>query len=193
MNDEERDRAIVKLQDHYAKNRIEVEELERRVEIAERARDGRELARALDGLPEVAMVVAPPPPTTVKVLLGSVSRRGVWQVPQRLVVRALLGSVDLDLSEAELARGETVVEVLATFGSVTIVIADDVEVACEGTATLGSFEHVGQRARSKRDPRKLRIVGRALCGSVDVVVRRRPPPSLLDEVKDGVRALLGGR
>jgi hypothetical protein len=198
MDDEQRDTAIVKLQDHYAKNRLEIEEFERRVELAERASTQVDLDRALDGLPITAELVPlrdASPVTTVKAVLGNTARRGRWQVPARVVASTFMGNVELDLTDAELGRGETVLEARATLGNVTILVADDLAVECEGSAVLGSFEHMGQRPRSNKDPRRLRIVGRAVLGNVEIVVRKRAPPSLLesvrDSVRDGVRGLLG--
>jgi hypothetical protein len=191
MDEGERDRTITALQDHYAKNRLEIEDFERRVELAERATTGRELARSIDGLPVIAEVVAPSAPVTLNAVLGSVTRRGRFTLPQQLTVTATLGNVDLDLTEAELARGLTTLVAVARFGSITITVPDDIDVESNGRALLGSVEHMGQRARSKKDPRRLRIEGNALCGSVEIVVRPKPPVGLLEGLAKGVRGLLG--
>lgn len=192
MNDDERDRAIVVLQDHYAKNRLEIEDFEKRVELAERARDPRALARALDGLPVIADVVEPADRTQrIAATFGSLVRRGRTSLPHRVEVKARFGSVELDLTEAELGRGETVIDIDVRFGSVSITVPDDLDVESTGSALFGSVEHMGQRARSKKDPRRVRITGRAVFGSVEIVVKRKPPPTLLDGLRDGVRGLLG--
>ena len=163
MNDETRDRAIALLQDHYAKNRLEIEEFERRCEVAERATNPRELDRALDGLPVIAELVVPVSRAQqITATFGSVVRRGRFALPYRLDVNATFGNVELDLSEAELGRGESVIGITARFGSVTITVPDDLDVETSGSARFGSFEHMGQRARSKKDPRRLRIEGRCL-------------------------------
>jgi hypothetical protein len=195
-DDDKRDRAIVLLQEHYAKNRLEIEEFERRVELAERAQSGREIERALDGLPVIAEVIEPvKDEKTVRATFGSIARRGPHALARRTIIKAMFGSVELDLTEAELQRGVSTIELDALFGSVTLTVPDDLDIESDGHAIFGSFEHMSQRKRSKKDPRSLRIVGRARFGSVEIVVQRKPPPTLLDGLKEGlregVRGLLG--
>jgi hypothetical protein len=193
-----RDRAIEQLQEHFARSHIDVDALEALVERAERAKTDAELVALFDGLPVLAtpteaLQVASPGRLSqpVRALLGSTSRRGRWRVPSLLRVRAWLGSVDLDLSEAELSRGDTVIEVHATLGSVTIVVPEGLAVECEGAAILGSFDHYDIGAQSGRDPRRVRIVGRALLGTVDVIVKKRS--GALQQIGEGIKALLTGR
>jgi hypothetical protein len=187
-----RDRAIEKLQDHYAKSHLEVEDFERLVEMAERASTDEELVRLFDGLPpleEVALVPAGRLTTTIGATLGATSRRGRWRVPKLVKAKATLGSVELDFTDAELQLGETVVEVRALLGSIEITVPEGLAVECEGSAILGSFDHVAQTAASRRDQRVLRIVGTATLGSVDVKVRRKD--GVLAELGRAVRGLLG--
>jgi hypothetical protein len=189
-----RDQAIEKLQDHYAKNHLEVEDFEKLVEMAEHARSNDELVKLFDGLPEledVALVTTAPGRTTstIGATLGSTSRRGKWRVPARVVVKARLGSVELDLTEAEIERAETVIEVSAVLGSIEIDVPEGLHVECEGNAILGSFDHLVQSAATKRDRRVVRIVGTATLGSVEVKVKKRL--SVLESVKSAVRGLLG--
>ena len=56
-------------------------------------------------------------------VLGGSSRKGSWEPPARLRVPALMGGVELDFREANLLEGETVVDVLAVMGGVTITLA----------------------------------------------------------------------
>src|SRR5688500_14031698 len=104
-----RDRAIEQLQDHYARSHLELAEFERRVELAERATAAAQLVALCAGLPsfDAALVPAGKVTSTIGATLGSTSRRGRWRVPSYVRVRALLGSVELDLCDAELGRGDT--------------------------------------------------------------------------------------
>jgi len=189
-----RDKVIEKLQDHYANNHIEVADFEARVELAERARSNEELVRVLHGLPalegsEAEIITSPGRlTTTIKATLGSTTRRGRWRIPAHARVSALLGSIELDLTEAELARGETLLEVSAILGSVVITIPEGLAVECEGSAILGSFDHIEQTPASKRDPRVLRIVGAARLGSVEIIVKPKSRGLI-----SGIKALLTGR
>ncbi len=187
-----RDEAIERLQDHYARNDLDVEEFEQLVERAERATNDQELVRLFDGLPSLEPP-APPPgrvTATVRATLGSATRRGRWRVPSLVKVRAVLGSVELDLSDAELSAGETVLEVRALLGSVTLTVPEGLSVESEGDALLGSFDHLAQEPASRRDTRRLRVVGKATLGSVEIVVKKRA--GVIDDLKRTVRGLLGG-
>jgi hypothetical protein len=193
-----RDRAIALLQEHYAKNHLETEQLERLVERAEHATRDDELLALFDGLPNLELIEPYKPATPgrlsaqVKATLGTTSRRGAWRVPSLLRVAALFGSVELDLCDAELGPGETILEVKATFGSVEITVPEGLAVDCEGAALLGNFDHLDVVSASQRAGRRLKIVGRAFCGTVDVVVKRRSTGAL-QQIGDGIRALLTGR
>lgn len=190
-----RDRAIALLQEHYARNHLEVAEYERRVELAERATTETALTALLSDLPYLNS-----PPTegsssgrvtsTVGALFGATSRRGRWRVPSFVRVRAVMGSVELDLSEAEIASGETVIEVTAILGNVVVTVPEGLAVEMEGSAILGSFDQLVMSAASRRDGRRVRIVGRARLGSVDVIVKKKT--GLLEDIKSTVRGLLGG-
>jgi hypothetical protein len=186
-----RDAAIAALQEHYAKNHLELADLELRLKKAEDARTTAELDDALAGLPALAGDLARREragqrTTTVRAVLATTTHQGRWRVPSRVVVRALFGTVVLDLSEAELG-GEVDIDVAATLGTVRIVVPEGLCVRTEGRALLGSFAHLDTLAASERDPRRVRIVGRALLGSVEIVVKPRKPSLLAS-----VRGLLTG-
>lgn len=187
-----RDEAIARLAEHYARNHLETVDYERRVELAENANTTAQLDEALAGLPSLDDTALVPRErsgqitTTVQALLSATSHRGKWRVPSRVVVNATLGAVELDLVEAEIT-GEVEIEVKATLGSVRIVVPEDLAVDVSGSAILGSFEHLSQGAASQRDRRSVRITGRCLLGSVEVVVKPTPK-GLLSTVK----GLLGG-
>jgi hypothetical protein len=189
-----RDRAIALLQDHYARNHLEVAEYERRVELAERATSDAALNALLSDLPAIATEVAPEArgrvTSTIGALLGATSRRGRWRVPSLVRVRAVMGSVELDLSDAEIASGETVIEVTAILGNVVVTVPEGLSVDMEGSAILGSFDQLVMGAASRRDTRRVRIIGRARLGSVDVIVKKKT--GLLEDIKSTVRGLLGG-
>lgn len=189
-----RDQTIAALQEHFARNHLEMDAFERRVELCERARSQSELNQALLGLPPLEALVAADAgrvTTTIQAMFASATRRGRFRVPTRLRVRAVLGNVELDLSEAELPAQEVVLEVGALFGSVTIIVPEGLAVDCEGNALFGSFDHVATSAASRRDARRLRIVGGARFGSVEIIVKKSA--GVLAQLKSGLQGLLSGR
>lgn len=190
-----RDRAIARLQDHYAQNHIDVETFETLVMRAERASMDSEFEALFRGLPSLETALVPAAAHgrlthTVSATFGSNQRRGRWSVPKNLVVRARFGDVELDLSEALLPTGETTVDVRVLFGSVRLIVPEGLAVVCEGRAVFGSFDHASQDALSRRDSRRVRIVGGVWFGSFEIVVKQRP--TTLSRIGAGIRGLLGG-
>ena len=96
-------------------------------------------------------------------------------MPPRVDVRAVCGSVVLDLVNAEIL-GDVEVDVSVSFGSVRVDVPVGYDVEVEGTAFFGTFE--GDSATGRKG--RIRVVGRARFGSVEVRVRQ---VGLLDKVK----------
>lgn len=185
-----REETVAALQEHFARNHLEVADFERRVEMVERAGTKKELDRALAGLPALEVALAPAAPgrvgTTVRAVLGSTSRRGDWRAPPRVRVVAVLGNAEIDLSTAVLSAGPTEVHVRAVLGNVRVIVPEGLAVECSGDAVLGSFDHLAQASSSRRDRRSVRIVGVAVFGSVEIVVKKR------QGLLSGIKALLTG-
>lgn len=174
---------IDRLSDAFAEDELDVAEFERRLAEAHRAEESAALDATVRGLkqrtmgPETALAVAPKTtapaimeaPKQVRVLLGSITRGGAWALPKRVEVNAVLGTAVLDLRQASLGPGVTELEVKATFGSIEIIVPPHFAVEVDGTAVLGSFDHL-ERAPASPGPQTpiLRVVGRAVFGSVEV-------------------------
>lgn len=109
------------------------------------------------------------PISDLRVILSSVERRGVWTVPRHLDVRALLGTIELDLRHARFAPGVTTIDVSVVLGSVTITLPNDLLVEVGMTAALGSVDESTGFAVPDEDRAVLRIVGYATLGSCEIV------------------------
>jgi hypothetical protein len=177
-----RERVVARLSDAFARDELQVEELERRLTAAYRAEEDAALQALVADLParETALVPAPAtvPSTDAQgralAVLGTTTRSGRWRVPRAMRVTATLGNVTLDFRDAELAPGVSEVHVRAVLGSVEIVVPPDLAVETTGAGILGAFEHVARApARAEPDRPLLRIHGAAVLGSVDVVTRLR--------------------
>ena len=198
-----RDAVIARLREHYAQDHLDTPEFERRVEQAERATSPTELDRVLHGLPalpaevETALVPAETASgsraVSVWAALGTVNRQGRWKVPPRVRLRAVMATITVDLSDAELPQKEVVVDCQAWGGTIVLLVDERVAVSSQGSAVLGRFDAVEQPARSRRDARRIRIRGLAVMGRVEVVVRRREGPlqALGARLDAGIRGLLG--
>lgn len=179
--------------EHFANDVLDMDEFERRVDLAHRAATLEELEKILADLPssETNPVPSTPegrslesrPPGTVAAdrvrekdfalaVLGSSSRTGRWIPARWTVAVGIMGGVKLDFREAMLGPGVTEVTVFAMWGGVEIIVPPGMDVEARGLGLMGGFEHA-DHAPVDGDPRRprLRIRGLAVMGGVDVQVR----------------------
>lgn len=117
---------------------------------------------------------APTSGTAVAVMSGAV-RKGPWVVPERFHAVAVMGGVELDLTEARFGAPEVTIEVFALMGGVEITVPPDVTVDVRGFAFMGGFDNSVHTGGGPGAP-VVRVTGFALMGGVDVQPpkRRRP-------------------
>lgn len=99
-------------------------------------------------------------------------RKGAWELPRELRVMCVIGSVELDLREARIPEGESVIEIVACFGSVEILVPPNIQVDLEGDGLAGefSFNPDGSAPPPPGAPR-IRIRGTAIMASVECEAR----------------------
>lgn len=181
----EQQRILDRLADHYANDRLELEEYERRVDLAQRATTDEELRELLADLEprrnlpvpvstttDLATVEEVPATRHLVSVLGNVSRSHVWTVPRRLNVTCILGGADLDFRQARIGPGCTELRVYSVMGGVHIVVPEGLHVEVDGMAILGDFED--QRDVSEKTdeaPSSLRVTGVSFLGGVEVEAR----------------------
>ena len=106
--------------------------------------------------------------------LSSTEREGRWQLPRRFRALAVLGNVELDLREAEIGYGISVIEAVAVLGNVEMKVSPDVAVECDGDSFMGTFtlKYEGRASPSMANrERVLRVTGSAYAGAVTVMVK----------------------
>lgn len=182
---ERRTQVIALLSQAFARDLFEVDELERRMEVAQRALTVAELdtlvadvAPAERPLP----AVRPLDPSGAEraeqqhllAMFGGVDRRGRWIVPRKLSVFCVMGGASLDFREADLGPGVTEISVVCMAGGVEILVPPNVAVDLAANAILGGFDqsHRGLDALDAVPIATLRITGLALAGGVSVETRR---------------------
>lgn len=104
-------------------------------------------------------------------------KEGYWALPRHLRVLTVFGNVTIDLREAMILPGESVIEAVAVFAEVKVVVPPYLNVQCDGDALMGEFGF----KKSKRDEMTLqrpdpdapliRIIGSAYMASVTVRVK----------------------
>jgi hypothetical protein len=181
-----RERTVDRLSEAFARNELDLEQYEHRVDLAFACRTPEELVRVLRDLaPTAPLVPAPAPaaplvapvpaerrPRLALAVFGNV-QRGLSALPSRAKAIAVFGNVELDLRHVALDRGLTELHVRAVFGNVELTVPPNLAVQCEGVGVFGDFESM---ARLPVDPAAepvLRITGAAVCGNVELHTRPR--------------------
>ncbi|MDA3956440.1 hypothetical protein [Oceanispirochaeta sp.] len=96
-------------------------------------------------------------------LLGSNSRKGSWDVPEKLDVCVLLGSQVLDFREARFPRKTVKIQACAILGSIDMKFPRGVQVSTKGFPLLGSIDN---RVESDSTGPRIEVEGFALMGSI---------------------------
>ncbi|WP_285503037.1 DUF1707 domain-containing protein [Actinokineospora sp. NBRC 105648] len=196
-SNDDRERFAKVLHDAMAEGRLTVAELEERLDIVYAAKTFGELeplVRDIPGQQVVPRAVAQPalsPVTStsprvggrgtsasaIAVLSGS-ERKGIWTVPPTFNAVAILGGVEIDLTQATFEAGETVIQAFALMGGIEITVPPDVTVHVTGSGFMGGF---GNSIRTQAPPGSpvVRITGLAVMGGVEV----RPPKKTKEEKK----------
>lgn len=186
---EQREAAVARLTQAYAEGRVELEDLEERLDIVMRCTSVADLKVTLTGLGTApapsgeADVSVPAPsfrtdrprasPRTIVAMSGA-HRRGRW-VPARVHrVYALMGGARLDLRDAELLPGITEIRVNVLMGAVRVIVSPDLDLEVDGWAFLGGIEKRALHpAPLETQLRRVRIRARIVLGRLDVKVRER--------------------
>jgi hypothetical protein len=106
--------------------------------------------------------------------LSSTEREGRWELPRHFRVLAVLGNVELDLRDALIGIGVSVIEAVAVMGNIEITVPPDVAVECDGDSLLGSFvvKYKGNATPGAANGlRVVRITGTAYAASVEIIVK----------------------
>jgi hypothetical protein len=128
------------------------------------------------GYDEQGQQPVPHPRSTSGVVsfLSSHEREGRWQLPRHFRALAVMGNVELDLREADIGIGVSLIEAVAVMGNIEITVPPDVAVESDGDSLLGSFvvKYKGNASPSAATGlKKVRIVGTAYLSSVEIIVK----------------------
>lgn len=104
----------------------------------------------------------------VVAFVSSQRRTGPWQLAPATRVVSVLGDVELDLREAELADGETVIEIFALLGNVEIVVPPGVRVLNEGDTLAGTFNQEAGDWDTAPGAPVVRVVGTSYLANVEI-------------------------
>ena len=134
ISDQDRHQVAEVLREAAGEGRIDLDELDERLDATYAARTYADLVPItldLPATPATRLPDRPAAPTPSPVvpgpaeerhlaILGGLDRKGVWVVPQHLPVVAFMGGADLDLRQAQFAAREVTITINAVMGGADI-------------------------------------------------------------------------
>jgi hypothetical protein len=191
ISDADRHRVAELLREAAGEGRLDLEELEQRLEAAYAAKVYADLVPIVADLPGSHLPAMPGahPPVPARAaggtparhessiaFMGGTTRSGVWEVGARHTAFAMWGGVDIDLRQAVFTAPETVIYANAIWAGIDVIVNAHTNVIVEGVGIMGAFD----QARDKVEPQvgpdspTVRVKGVALMAGV--TVKRRPMP-----------------
>jgi hypothetical protein len=179
-----RERVIEALSEHFARDHLSLDDLETRMARVYAATTPAEIDALVSDLPALAVgapvaitsdAYAPTPKLRERLIaiMSGVVRRGLWKVPRRLRIVAVMGGVDLDLRQAELSPGVTEIHAFVFMGGLEVRVPPGVRLETDGVAIMGGFEdRVHDPGAARPDAPVVRVTGIAIMGGVDARVQQ---------------------
>jgi hypothetical protein len=200
VSNDDRERVAKVLHDSMAEGRLTVGELEERLDQVYAAKTFGDLEPITRDLPignqsrAVAMPQPAPSPvdrvggrgtsSTAIAIMSGTDRKGVWTVPPTFTSVAMMGGVEIDLTDARFEDAETTIQAFAVMGGIDIYVPEDITVQVNGTGFMGAFEN---RVQDQGQPRPgaalVKVTGLAMMGGVEVK-RRKPPKKKHKEIEE---------
>src|SRR5512139_601450 len=195
ISDEDRHKVAEVLRHAAGEGRIDLEELDERLEATFKAKTYGDLVPITADLPVRTTGALPgTPPHTVAQpypggpvlpattypssisFMGDCTRRGVWRVPVQHTAFAMMGSVTLDLREALFEAREVTVTAVAIMAGVDVIVNPQTQVIVDGVGIMGDFSQARDRvpAEITAGSPVVRVKGLALMAGVNV--RRKAMP-----------------
>ncbi len=192
VSDFEREEVADVLREAAGEGRLSYTELEDRLEVLYAAKTYGELVEVASDLPNgpavpgvtapVAPVAQPSPGMTVhapviNVFLSDAKRTGSWLAPQHQEVKAVLGDVTLDYTEAQVPYDEIFIDVKSILADVKIRVPQNAIVHLDSNPILGSVSEQeagigGVLTPPTTPPKTFHIRGTAILG--DIKIKRGP-------------------
>jgi hypothetical protein len=187
ISDEDRHKVAEVLRRAAGEGRIDLEELDERLEATYAAKTYGELVPITADLPVTGQqqpvlprVDAPVVPATTHAssfsIMGDCTRRGVWEVPAKHNAFSMMGSITIDLREAVFTSHETVIEAVAIMAGIDIYVNPQTRVIVEGIGIMGDFSESRSKVAPdlRPDSPVVRVKGMALMAGV--AVKRKDLP-----------------
>ena len=183
ISDSERHQVAEILREAAGEGRLDMDELEQRLEATYAARTYADLVPITLDLPAhphqrpvvkpaaaLPDVVPGPDKESHFAILSGLSRKGIWVVPRQMTILALMGGAELDLRRAKFAAPEVVITINAFMGGAQVIVGPSTRVQMEGTGIMGGYSGPSGLVDATLDENSpiVRIKGVAIWGGVSV-------------------------
>ncbi len=187
VSDADRHKVAEILREAAGEGRLDLDELDERLESAYAAKTYADLVPITADLPlrgreSLPGPVAPSPALpaarheTTLAFMGGSSRKGLWEVGATHTAFAMWAGISLDLREARLTSRETVIYANAIWAGIDIIVNEHTHVIVDGIGIMGGFEQARDKVAPAVGPESpvVRVKGIALMAGVSV--QRKPMP-----------------
>jgi hypothetical protein len=189
ISDADRHRVAELLREAAGEGRLDIDELDERLEAAYSAKTYGDLVPLTADLPLGAAQhpLAGSSPGGLPgvpahrfdssvAIMGGTSRTGLWEIGPTHTAFALMGGVDLDLRQARFTSRETVIHAFGIWSGIDIYVNAYTRVVVDGVGLMGAFDQARDKVRPELGPDSplVRVNGFALMAGV--TVQRRPMP-----------------
>lgn len=181
VSDADRHQVAEVLRQAAGDGRIDLEELDQRLEATFAAKTYADLVPITHDLGPALPPTSTSPLGRVEreravAIMGGVERRGVWVVPEHFQVFCLMGGAEIDLRQAQFSAPEVRLTVNAFMGGATIIVNHTTHVIVRGTGIMGGYSppRSGPETAIGADSPVVRIGGVAIMGGVSVVRKHLP-------------------
>jgi len=190
ISDDDRHRVAEVLREAAGEGRIDLDELDERLEAAYAAKIYADLVPILADLPDAQLPAVRAASAPARAagsatgrrydsslsIMGGQTRKGVWEIGPEHQAFTMMGGIDLDLREAVFGADEIVITAIAIMGGIDIYVNAHTKVSVEGVGIMGDFDQARDKVEAQLGPGSptVRVKGVALMGGV--TVKRRPMP-----------------
>jgi hypothetical protein len=181
ISDAERDNVASILREAAGDGRLDLQELDERLDAVYAAKTYGDLEPVTRDLPTTSATpavartdrtVGGTPTSTVGVgIMSGFERKGPWVVPETFNAVAFWGGGRLDLREARFSGPQVTIRAWAVMGGIEILVPEDAEVHVSGIGIMGGFDHRASGVGAPGAPRII-VTGLAFWGGVSV--QRKP-------------------
>jgi hypothetical protein len=193
ISDADRHQVAEVLREAAGEGRLDIDELDERLEAAYGAKVYADLVPILVDLPSEQLDLpgattparrasaSPANAAAVRhntslAIMGGQDRKGVWEVGPTHTAFTMMGGIDLDLREAVFATDEVVITANAVMGGIDIIVNAHTKVVVHGIGIMGGFDQARDRVEPELDDSSpvVRVKGVALMAGVTVVRKGMP-------------------